>query len=220
MVAKPKAFVFDAYGTLFDVRSVLARCEESFPGHGAALTTLWRTKQLEYSWQRALMDRYVDFWQVTQDGLRYACQTLGLSLTSEKTEHIMQSYLTLEPYPETKAALEQLQDRPLAILSNGSPSMLEALVKYNGLSDKFTHVISVDEAKTYKPHPAVYRLVPARLSLPTGEIGFVSANGWDAAGAKAFGFQVFWINRQKAPVEELGVKPDASVSSLLELTGF
>ena len=219
-MAKPKAFVFDAYGTLFEVRSVLARCEESFPGHGAAITTLWRTKQLEYSWQRSLMERYVDFWQVTQEGLQYACRTLGLSLTAEKTGHIMQSYLMLEPYPETKAALAQLQNWPLAILSNGSPSMLEALVSYNGLSDKFTHVISVDEARIYKPHPAVYRLVPAKLGLPVEEIGFVSANGWDAAGGKAFGFQVFWINRQKAPVEELGVKPDAIVSSLLELVDF
>lgn len=212
-----KAFVFDAYGTLFDVYSVQATCEEVFPGNGAALSRLWRTKQLEYSWLRSLMNRYEDFWKLTGDGLRFSCQALGLQPEPAQYEKIMQSYLTLAAFPETAQVLDRLAGRPRCILSNGAPAMLEAAVRHNGLESKIDRVLSVDELKVYKPDPAVYQLAVDRLGLGREEIGFISANGWDVAGAKAFGLTVFWLNRQAAPVEELGVGPDAIITSPLEL---
>ena len=216
-MSEPQAFVFDAYGTLFDVRSVLTRCEEVFPGYGEAITVLWRTKQLEYSWLRALMGRYEDFWRVTAAGLRYTCQSLGLKPQPAQLEHIMASYLTISPFPDSLPALQALVGRPLAILSNGTPAMLASAVERAGFAPLLAHVISVDEVQTYKPHPSVYALAPARLGLPKEAIGFVSSNGWDMAGAKAFGFQVFWLNRAGLPVEELGVQPDKIIGSLREL---
>jgi len=216
-VTGPKAFVFDAYNTLFDVYSVQASCEEVFPGYGEKLTRLWRTKQLEYSWLRSLMGRYEDFWKLTGDGLRYSCRFLGLQPEATQLETIMQSYLTLAAFPETTHVLDGLAGQPRAILSNGNPAMLEAVVRHNGLEGKFDHILSVDVLKIYKPHPSVYQLAVDRLGLSREEIGFVSSNGWDVAGAKAFGFQVFWLNRLEAPVEELGVQPDAIIKSALEL---
>lgn len=215
----PKALVFDAYGTLFDVRSVLSRCEEVFPGQGQEITTLWRVKQLEYSWLRSLMGRYEDFWRLTEDGLRWACLAVGLSPTEAQLEQVLQSYLTISPFPDTLPALAKLTKLglPLAILSNGSPAMLEAAVTNAALTGTIAHVISVDEVKIFKPHPSVYALAPARLGLAKEEIAFVSSNGWDAAGAKAFGFEVYWINRMAAPIEELSSPPNAVIASLLEL---
>ncbi len=213
-----KALVFDAYGTLFDVGSVLARCEEVFPGHGANLTTLWRTKQLEYTWLRALMGRYEDFWQITQDGLVFACRSLGLAPTPDQIEHLMQAYLTLRPFPEIPAGLEALGGVPCAILSNGTTGMLNSVVRNAGLEGRFQHVLSVDQVRSYKPHPTVYQLVEDRLGIRREEIGFVSSNGWDVAGGKAFGFQAFWLNRQDAPTEVLGVQPDRVIHTAMELT--
>ncbi len=216
-MTRPKAFVFDAYGTLFDVYSVQASCEEVFPGNGEKLTRMWRSKQLEYSWLRSLMGRYEDFWMLTEDALRYSCQFLGLQLEAVQVEKILQSYLTLAAFPETARLLDRLDGQPRAILSNGTPTMLEAAVRHNRLEGKFDHILSVDELKVYKPHPAVYQLAVDRLGLNKDEIGFVSSNGWDVAGAKAFGFRVFWLNRLEAPVEELGVRPDTIIKSGLEL---
>lgn len=216
-MSRPRAWVFDAYNTLFDVYSVQATCEETFPGYGEQLTRLWRVKQLEYSWLRSLMGRYEDFWQLTGDGLRYACNLLGLQPEASQLEKIMQSYLTLTAFPETALILEKLAGQPRAILSNGSPAMLEAVVRHNRLEGSFDHVLSVDELKVYKPYPTVYQLAVDRLGLAKEDIGFVSSNGWDVAGAKAFGFTVFWLNRAGAPVEELGVQPDAIIRSPLEL---
>ncbi len=213
-----KAFVFDAYGTLFDVRSVLVRCEELFPAHGADLTTLWRTKQLEYTWLRALMGRYEEFWQITQDGLVFACRSLGLASTHDQIEQLMEAYLTLSPFPEIAAALEALGNVPCSILSNGTPSMLDGVVRNAGLAGRFQHVLSVDHVRTYKPHPIVYQLAETRLGIRREEIGFVSSNGWDAAGGKAFGFQAFWLKRQNAPSEVLGVQADRIIHSAMELT--
>ena len=212
-----KALVFDAYGTIFDVRSVLSRCEEVFPGHGSNLTGLWRTKQLEYTWLRSLMGRYEDFWQVTQDGLIFACRSLGLTPTQEQIDHLMQAYLTLTPFSEVPAALEALSTLPCAILSNGSPKMLEDVVRNAGLQNRFQHVLSVDEVRTYKPSPVVYQLAETRLGVRREEIGFVSANCWDIVGSKAFGFQAFWLNRQKSPLELLGLEPNKIFHSATEL---
>ena len=213
-----KALVFDAYGTLFDVRSVLARCEEVFPGHGANLTALWRTKQLEYTWLRALMGRYEDFWQITQDGLVFTCRSLGLAPSHDKIEHLMQAYLTLNPFPEIPAALDAVGGIPCSILSNGTPSMLDSVVRNAGLEGRFQHILSVDEVRTYKPSPVVYQLAETHVGIRREEIGFVSSNGWDVAGGKTFGFQAFWLNRQNAPAEMLGVQPDRIIHSAMELT--
>jgi 2-haloacid dehalogenase len=213
-----KALVFDAYGTLFDVRSVLNRCEEVFPGHGSDLTSLWRTKQLEYTWLRSLVGRYEDFWQVTQDGLVFACRSLDLAPSQHQIDHLMEAYLTLNPFPEIAEALEAMSSVPCSILSNGSPKMLESVVRNAGLEGRFRHVLSVDEVRTYKPSPVVYQLAEKHLGIRREEIGFVSSNGWDVAGAKAFGFQVFWLNRQNAPLEVLGFQPDRVIHSAMELT--
>jgi 2-haloacid dehalogenase len=214
---KTQALVFDAYGTLFDVYSVQAKCEEIYPGKGEDLTRLWRTKQLEYTWLRSLMGRYEDFWKVTEDSLRHSCRFLGVHPGQEQVEELMQSYLKLAAFPETGQVLEKLAGVPRAILSNGSPDMLDAVVRHNGLANQFDHILSVDELMIYKPHPSVYRLAVNRLGVAAKNITFVSSNAWDAAGAKAFGFRVFWLNRQGAPVEELDVQPDGVIKSPLEL---
>jgi len=213
-----KALVFDAYGTLFDVRSVENQCEEAFPGHGPALTALWRTKQLEYTWLRSLMGRYEDFWRITENGLMFACQSLGLAPSQEKIDHLMRAYLALDPFPDVPAALDALGGLPCSILSNGTPTMLSGVVRHARLEDRFQHVLSVDELRTYKPSPVVYQLAETRLGLGREQIGFVSSNGWDVAGAKAFGFRAFWLNRNNLPVEVLGVVPDRIVRSAMELT--
>jgi 2-haloacid dehalogenase len=215
-----KALVFDAYGTLFDVRSVGSRCEETFPGHGPAVTALWRTKQLEYTWLRSLMGRYEDFWRVTENGLMFACESLGLVPSQEKIDNLMRAYLALEAFPDVPAALDALGGLPCSILSNGTPTMLSGVVRHAGLEDRFQHVLSVDDLRTYKPSPVVYQLAEDRLGCPREQIGFVSSNGWDVAGAKAFGFHAFWLNRNNLPVEVLGVVPDRIVHSALDLASF
>jgi len=214
-----RAIVFDAYGTLFDVHSVIALCEQLWPGKGAALSALWRSKQLEYTWQRSLMRRYEDFARVTEASLRYACQALGLRVDEEHRRSLMGAYLRLTPFPEVRDALTTLRASKLklAILSNGSPAMLRPLVANAGFRGLIGTVISVDQRKIYKPAPAVYRLAVQRLSVTKPAIGFVSSNCWDACGAKAFGFRTFWINRGNAPVDELGAAPDHVIRGLDEL---
>ena len=211
-----QGLVFDAYGTLFDVHSVVeaARAVTSDP---EGLSALWRQKQLEYTWLRSLMGRYEDFWAVTESALVFACRRLGLQPSVADRQRLMDAYLRLEAFPEARGALARLRDLPCAILSNGAPAMLDAVVTHNDLGEHFRAVISVDEVRTFKPHPAGYALGPARLGLPRGAIAFASSNAWDVAGAKAFGFQVVWVNRQQAPLDELGVTPDLEVRNLGEL---
>jgi len=211
-----QGLVFDAYGTLFDVHSVVeaARAVTSDP---EGLSALWRQKQLEYTWLRSLMGRYEDFWAVTESALVFACRRLGLQPSAADRRRLMDAYLRLEAFPEARGALASLRDLPCAILSNGAPAMLDAVVTHNDLGEHFRAVISVDEVRTFKPHPAVYALGPARLGLPRGAIVFASSNAWDVAGAKAFGFQAVWVNRQQAPLDELGVTPDLEVRNLGEL---
>ena len=209
-----QALVFDAYGTLYDVHSVVRRCESCFPGKGTPLSQLWRSRQLEYTWQRSLMQRYVPFSQVTREALAYACAALGLELSVERMEALLSEYLRLEPFPEVPAALERMKMKR-AILSNGSPDLLDPLVRSSGL--RFDAVLSVDELKIFKPAPQVYELAVRRLNLPKERIGFVSSNCWDALGAKSYGFRVYWINRGGAPLDRLGFAPDAQVKSLAEL---
>jgi 2-haloacid dehalogenase len=214
-----RALAFDAYGTLFDVHSVATTSERLFPGRGAALSQLWRSKQLEYTWLRNSMRLHVDFNAVTQDALRVACQALSLNYTSNALEELNAAYRTLQPFADARAALVTLRPfAKLAILSNGAPDMLNALVKHNGFDLLLDAVLSVEEVGVFKPDPRVYQMVVDRLGVPKHEIGFVSSNGWDAAGARAFGFTTFWINRTGAPVERLGVAPDHEVSGLEEVT--
>ena len=210
-----EAFVFDAYGTLYDVHSVVQRCETCWPGKGAALSQLWRAKQLEYTWQRSLMNRYAPFSTVTREALAYACEALSLELTAERMEALMGEYNMLSPFADVEPTLARFASFKKAILSNGSPDMLAPLVENSGL--KFDAVLSVDEVGAYKPSPEVYELAASRLDLSREEVGFVSSNCWDALGAKSFGFTVFWINRSGAPVDRLGFKPDAVLTTLGEM---
>ena len=212
-----RAVVFDAYGTLFDVHSVIRRCDQIFPGKGAALSQLWRTKQLEYTWLRSLMARYEDFESVTRAALRVAAQTLGVSCPAATEEALLQEYLQLKPYPEVVAAIAALADRPLAILSNGSPSMLDPLVANAGLTRHFDAVISVDRLRIYKPHPSVYQLAVDELRVSRERIAFISSNFWDVSGATAFGFRTYWINRSNAHRDELGFQPFAVLTGLDQL---
>jgi len=210
----PRAFVFDAYGTLFDVHSVQAHCESLWPGKGAQLSQLWRTKQLDYTWLRSLMRRYAPFSQVTEEALLYCCDFLNLKIQEGERRSLMAEYRRLALFPDVKHALAGLKAK-LAILSNGSPDMLDPLVAHSGL--RFDAVLSVDAVKVYKPAPEVYQLAVDRLGVSKADIAFISSNGWDAAGAKSFGFSVYWINRTGAPVEQLGFAPDRILESLGEI---
>jgi len=212
-MARPRAFVFDAYGTLFDVHSIIdaARAITSDP---QALSLLWRQKQLEYTWLRSLMERYEDFWVVTGQALRYAVRRLGITATEAQVETLMDAYLSLSPFPEVSPALRALAGTPLAILSNGSPRMLESAVRSSGLAGVFAHVLSVDAVAVYKPSPRVYALASQALEVEPGEILFVSSNGWDVAGAAAFGFRTCWCNRANTPAEELEATADYEVDRL------
>jgi 2-haloacid dehalogenase len=215
-VAAPGAFLFDAYGTLFDVHSVV-EAGRAITADPLALSLLWRQKQLEYTWLRALMGRYEDFWAITEAALRFAVRRLELAATDADVRRLMDAYLSLAPFADVRGALDRLAGVPLGILSNGSPRMLDAAVASSGLGEKFRHVLSVDLAKTYKPAPAVYALGARALGLPPGDILFVSSNGWDVAGAGAYGYRTCWCNRSGAPVEELGVAPDHVVERLDQL---
>lgn len=214
------AFVFDAYGTLFDVHSIAALAERIAPGHGAALSRLWRTKQLEYTWLQSLMatPRYPreDFAAITAHALDYAIAALVLPLDAAARRQLLDAYQALTPFPDAGDVLSALAPRPRWILSNGTRAMLDPLVRaaLDGLIDG---VISVDEVDVYKPSPRVYQLAVDRLKLPPEHIAFVSSNGWDAAGAKAFGFTTFWINRDGVPTERHGPAPDHALATLTDM---
>ena len=212
-----RALVFDAYGTLFDPFAVKTRAEQLFPGNGAALSQLWRAKQLEYSWLRTLMGRYENFWKITEDALLLACRTLKLSCDEHQREQLMQVYLTLPAFPEVKPALQKLTSLPLSILSNGTPEMLTPLVAANGLTHYFKNVFSVDALQIYKPRPEVYQYAVSSLGIPKEAIGFISSNFWDIAGATSFGFRTFWLNRNSLPADELRVTPNATLQTLSDL---
>jgi 2-haloacid dehalogenase len=219
MTMEISALVFDAYGTLFDVHSVGRRAEALFPGKGAALSAAWRAKQLEYTWLRTLMDRYEDFSRVTASSLEWSLESLGIEADEAARRELLDEYRKLAMFPEVPAALDRFAaKRPLAILSNGHPDMLNAVVEHNGLAARFRGgVLSVHAAKRFKPDASVYRIAEEALGVTRSLLGFVSSNGWDAAGAKSFGFKAFWVNRQGAPVERLGSRPDAIVANLTEL---
>jgi 2-haloacid dehalogenase len=236
-----KAIVFDAYGTLYDIQSVASVTEEMFPGYGEIITQVWRIKQLEYTWLRSLMRRYEDFSVITRDSLAYTLRCLGLEHDSGAFERIMEKYLHLDLYPDALAALAAMRDRKLAILSNGSTDMLNALVKNSGLDRVLDATISIDAKKIFKPAPDAYVLIEAVLGVAPAEVLFVSSNPWDACGAKAFGLNVAWIERVtpeamaqlcvkndvvapltmfkaiRTQMDELGLAPDHRIRALSEL---
>jgi 2-haloacid dehalogenase len=190
-----KAVVFDAYGTLYDIQSVASVTEQAFPGYGEVITQIWRMKQLEYTWLRSLMERFEDFSAVTRESLRYTLDVLGLAYEAQTFDAIMDKYLHLDAYVDAKATLAQLKGFQLAILSNGSQQMLDALVDNSGFKPLLHATLSVDAAKIFKPSPKAYALVEQRLGVRPHEVAFVSSNPFDASGAKAFGFKVAWIER-------------------------
>jgi 2-haloacid dehalogenase len=212
-----QAFVFDAYGTLFDVHSVAGLAERLAPGHGAAISNLWRTKQLEYTWLGSLMERRSDFAAVTEQALDYALSALLLPLGAEARAQLIEAWLDLKPYPDAIATLSRLAPRPRWILSNGTRSMLDPLIERSGVGAHLAGVMTVDEAGVYKPSPRVYALATNRLQLAPSQIGFVSANAWDAVGAKACGFTVWWINRAGLPIDRHGPAPDSIIGELSEV---
>lgn len=216
------AVVFDAYGTLFDVYSVKLMAEKLFPGQGAALAALWRDKQIEYTLLRTLCSMYKPFWEVTQDALVYACHKLGLDLDVDARSALMGQYAKLPAFSENLAVLHQLKaaSLKLAILSNGNPQMLEAAVAAVGMNGLFNHVLSVDAVRKFKTAPEVYQLAPDMFGLSAKHILFVSSNGWDVCGAAWFGYTTFWVNRQAAPFEELGVMPSAQGVDLRDVATF
>src|SRR6266446_4397035 len=215
------ALVFDAYGTLFDVQSVETTAGRLFPGHGAALSQLWRTKQLEYTWLQSLMlsvhQRREDFAAITAHALDYAVEKLGLSLAASARHRLLDAYLDLAAFPDAEPALARLAPLPRIVLSNGTREMLEPLAAATGLAQHLDAILSVDAAGIYKPSPRTYQLAVDYLKVLPIRIGFVSANAWDAVGAKAFGLTSFWINRHRAPLDRHGPKPDAVLDSLSEL---
>ena len=218
-----EAFAFDAYGTLFDVFSVTALCDELFPGNGDALAQRWRAKQLQYSLLRSLMGRHRDFWLVTEDALVYAARSLDLDLTAARRTRLMDAYLTLEAFPDVRPGLEALRARGvrLAILSNGEPRMLEAAARSAGIDTLLDTIISVEEIKIFKVSPRVYNLGPERLEVDRSALGFVSSNAWDIAGAASAGLTTFWIQRSAAePPDELGFAADRVVSAITDLPGL
>lgn len=210
-----EAFVFDAYGTLFDVASPVAACSASLGENASALARLWRDKQVQYTWLRTLQGRYADFTQVTADALDFALETLGISDTQLRLR-LLDAYRTPQAYADVAPTLETLRQRGfrLAILSNGSPPWLAAAVHASGLDTSLDAVLSADTVGVYKPHPEVYRQAERALKLPAAAIGFVSSNGWDAYSASAYGLQVVWCNRSGQADERLPLPPSDRVTSL------
>lgn len=236
-----QAVVFDAYGTLYDVQSVADVTDETFPGYGELITQVWRIKQLEYTWLRSLMGRYEDFSAVTRDALVYTLNCLGLEYDDAAFARVMDRYLHLALYPDALLALEAMAEKKLAILSNGSPDMLNALVRNSGLHRILDAVISVDTNGIFKPAPQAYALIESTLKIPPRDVLFISSNPWDVCGAKAFGLNVAWIERVtpeamalaclesdtlppltmfkaiRTQMDELGFQPDYRIRALSEL---
>lgn len=213
-----KACVFDAYGTLFDVHSAVSSHRPRLGAAADGISSLWRSKQLEYTWLRSLMGHHADFWRVTADALDFALGSFEVSDSALRND-LLEAYLRLDCYPEVPSVLKTLKGLglPLAILSNGSPAMLKSAVQSAGLENLLDGVWSVEEVGIFKPSPEVYRLATGHLNLPAEQIAFMSSNGWDCAGAASFGFQVAWINRFGQNPERLPFGPKVELKTLTEL---
>ncbi|MGZ4993545.1 MAG: haloacid dehalogenase type II [Methylobacter sp.] len=218
---KIKAIAFDAF-PIFDPRPVFALAEQLFPGKGAELSNAWRTRQFEYQWLRVLSGHYADFRQVTEDALVFSGEMLKLDMTPDKRKQLMDAYLELKAWPDALPALQSLKSDGirLAFLSNATSKILDAGIKNSGLDGVFEYVLSTDKIKSYKPDPRAYQMAIDAFNLKREEILFVPFAGWDAAGAKLFGYTTFWVNRLNLPIEKLGVVPDAIGQNLTDLLGF
>ena len=218
LLTQVKALVFDAYGTLFDVYSLGKRLTYHFPHKADQINPIWRNKQLEYTWLRSLMGRYIPFSTVTADALTFACKATNTSISDEIHQDLMQSYFTLDAFPAVPEVLGQLKNtHQLAILSNANPEMLNKAAVHNGIDEHLSAILSVDTIQKYKPNPAVYQIAADDLGLDKSEIAFISSNTWDVAGAKSYGLKVIWLNRQQGQMEELGFQPDIIISRLEDL---
>jgi 2-haloacid dehalogenase len=216
------AVLFDLYGTLLDVHSVAGRADQLFPGRGSALSQLWRDKQLEYSRLRTMSSRYVPFTQVVEDALQYACDALHLPLDSAGRGLLMHEFTQLTPFADAVPALQRLlaADLTVGVLTNGDPGQMEDALHGAGLDDYFDVLLSADQARAYKTAPAVYELGPLTLGHPAAELLLISSNGWDAIGAKWYGYRSFWVNRASAPIERLDGQPDGIGRSLSDAVDF
>jgi len=222
---EPKAVLFDAYGTLFDVYSVGLLAEQLFPGQGQALSVLWRDKQIEYTRLVTTSnhgEHYRPFWELTRAGLRYACKRLALDLTREREDQLMNQYRHLSAFPENREVLGALKARGVVtgILSNGDPAMLGVAVRSAGLDGLLDHVLSIDPVRRYKTHPDAYALGVQATGLPARQIAFVSCNSWDALAATWYGYRTLWVNRYDLPFEELETQPERTGSSLRDVLAF
>ena len=221
-ITPPRAVLFDAYGTLFDVYSVALLAEQLFPGFGERLSLLWRDKQIDYTRITSMSGQYKPFWDLTRAGLRFAALRLGLTLDSSAEDRLMNQYRHLSSFPENREVLGELKARgiPTGILSNGDPEMLGVAVKSAGFSGLLTHVLSVHSMRKFKTDPAAYALGPQAMNLPAKDILFVSSNGWDAIGATWFGYTTLWVNRAGLPLEQLDTEPTRTGTSLRDVLGF
>lgn len=222
-----KLCVFDAYGTLFDINSAARRCatepgREQFSEIWPSISASWREKQLSYSWLLNILNKYSDFWEITENALDYALQSVGLETDSGLRDRLLNLYKELDTYDEVKLTLSKLRERKItcAILSNGSKSMLNSAVESSGIGHNLHSVLSVDEIRIYKPDPQVYKMVLTHMPFKMDEILFVSSNGWDIAGAASFGFKTIWVNRFGLPLEKLPFKPDAVLSDLTSIEKY
>lgn len=218
---KIKAIAFDAF-PVFDPRPIFGLAEQLFPGKGTELSNAWRTRQFEYQWLRVLSGRYADFWQATDEALVFSAKMLKLDLTPDKRKQLMGAYLRLKTWPDATPALDALKKAGyrLAFLSNATSKILDAGIKNSGLKGVFEHVLSTDSIKTYKPDPRAYQMAVDAFKLNADEILFVAFAGWDAIGAKAFGYPTFWVNRLNLPAEEFGSLPDAVGQNMADLVEF
>jgi len=212
-----KAIVFDAYGTLFDVNSAAEKCKDKIGNKWENFANFWRTTQLEYTWLRSLMKKHKNFWQITEDSLDKSIETFQIDKSLRND--LLNLYKQLSPYPEVKNVLENLkkQSFKLAILSNGTPELLNHLVKSSDLENLFDDIFSVEEVKIYKPDPKVYDMPVNKYKVSKGEITFLSANTWDVSGAGNYGYNSIWVNRNNSVFDKLDYKPKNEVKNLKQL---
>ena len=217
---KTKSVIFDAYGTLFDVNSAAEKCKDKIGDKWEEFANFWRTTQLEYTWLRSLMKRHKDFWQITEDSLDKSMKVFGINISMKND--LLNLYKVLSPYPEVKEVLENLKKKnfKLAILSNGTPALLNELVQSNHLKDFFDDLFSIESVKTYKPDSKVYDLPLQKYKIRPAEVTFLSANTWDVSGAGNFGYNSVWVNRNNAVFDNLDFKPKKEVNNLTHLLEF
>ena len=214
---KTKSVIFDAYGTLFDVNSAAEKCKDKIGDKWEGFANFWRTTQLEYTWLRSLMKRHKDFWQITEDSLDKSMKVFGIDMSMKND--LLNLYKVLSPYPEVKNVLENLKKKnfKLAILSNGTPALLDRLVQSNNLKDLFDDIFSIESVKVYKPDAKVYNLPLKKYKIKPQEVTFLSANTWDVSGSGNFGYNSIWVNRNNAVFDNLDFKPKNEINNLTQL---